>query len=118
MELLGKDLDKLAKVDTFIGNVVEYRLDFIALILHITDFHIETHLRRNLARANHRLVFQSDGLLPTLDVVGFGLAVDFFVFAVVGIETGTTHLLSDHVARKRDDADIVTRRGLHCYDVT
>ena len=118
VETLGKDLNQLAEIDSFVGNVVEDSLDFIALILHVANLHVKPHIGGNLARENHRLMLQGDGLLPTLDIVGLGLAVDFAEFAVLGVEPRATHLLEDHIARQRDDADIVTRSGLDGYNIT
>ena len=62
-------------------------------------------------------MFERNGLLPAFDVVGLGLAVDLLELPVVGIEPRALHLLGHHVARKRDDADVVPRRGLHGDDV-
>ena len=48
------------------------------------------------------------GLLPALDIVGLGLAVDLLELAIVGVEAHTSHLLGNHIACERDGADIVT----------
>ena len=40
VEALGKDLDKLAEVDTLVGDVVEYSLELVALVLHIANLHV------------------------------------------------------------------------------
>ena len=117
MEPLGKDLDKFTEVDTLVGNVVEDSLELIALILHIANLHIQTHIGGNLSRCDHRLVLEGYGLLPALDVVGAGLAVNLLKLAIVGVEAHATHLLSHHIARKRDDADVVTRLCLYGYDI-
>ena len=117
MESFGKDLDKLAEVYTLIGDVVEDSLNLVALILDIANLHIKTHIRSNLSRCNHRLVLQSYGLLPLLDVVGACLAIDLLELAVVGVEACASHLLGHHIARKRDDADVVAGRCLYGNDV-
>ena len=118
MEALCKDLDKFAEIDTALGNVVEDGLDLIALILHVTNLHVKTHVGSNLARLDHRVVLQRNGLLPTLNVVRFCLAVDLFVLAIEGGESRATNLLGYHVARKRDDANVVAGRCLYGNDIT
>ena len=117
METLGKDLDKFAEIDTTLGDVVEDSLDLVALILHVADLHVKTHFGSNLTRLNHRVVLQGDSLLPTLNVVGFGLTVDLLVLAIEGGEARATNLLGNHIARERDDADVVTGRCLHGNNV-
>ena len=117
MESLGKDLDKFAEIDTSLSDVVEDSFDFISLILNISNLHIESHLGRNLARLNHRVVLQRYGLLPALDVVGLGLAVNLLVLAIEGGETRATNLLGNHIARERDDTDVVSGRSLDGHDV-
>ena len=118
METLGKDLDQLAEIDTTLGNVVEDSLDLIALILNISDLHIKTHVGSNLTRLNHRVVLQRDGLLPTLNVVWLCLAVDLLVLAIEGGESRATNLLGHHIARKRDDTNVMTGRCLYGNDIT
>ena len=63
-------------------------------------------------------MLQCYGLLPTLDVVGACLAVYLLELAIVGVEAHAAHLLRHHVARKRDDADVVAWLCLHGDDVT
>ena len=117
MELLSKDLDKLAEIDTTIGNIVEYRLNLIALILNIANLHIQAHIGSDLARANHCFVFEGDGLLPLLDIVRASLAVNLLKLAILRIEAKTLHLACHHIARKRDDTYIVTGRSLYCHNI-
>ena len=107
-ELLGKNLDQLAEIDTFVGDVVEYCLDLIALILNVADLHIQTHIGCNAARADHRVVFEGDGLLPLFDVVGLCLAIDLLELATHRRETDAEHLTRNHIARERNDTDVVT----------
>ena len=117
VEPFGEDLDQFAEVHALVGDVVEDGFDLVALILHVADFHVQAHVGGDLPRGDHRLVLQRDGLLPLFDVVGFGLAVDLLVFAVVGVESRAAHLARHQVARERHDADVVTRRRFDGYDV-
>ena len=114
---LGEDLDQLAEVHALVGDVVEDRLDLVALVLHVADLHIESHFGGDLACGDHRFVLQSDGLLPAFDVVGLSLAVDFLVLAVVGGESRAAHLARHQIARERDDADVVAGRSFDRHDV-
>jgi hypothetical protein len=43
-EFLGKDLNKLAEIDSFISNIVENCFCFISLILNISDLHVQFEL--------------------------------------------------------------------------
>ena len=117
VEPFGEDLDQFAEVHALVGDVVEDSLDLVALILHVADFHVQAHVGGDLPRGDHRLVLQRDGLLPLFDVVGFGLAVDLLVFAVVGVESRAAHLARHQVARERHDADVVARRRFDGHDV-
>lgn len=117
VEPLGEDLDQLAEVHALVGDIVEDGLDLVALVLHVADLHVQSHVGGDLPRGDHRLVFEGDGLLPAFDVVGLGLAVDLPELAVVGVEARAAHLPRDQVARERDDADVVAGRSLHGHDV-
>ena len=117
VEPFGEDLDQFAEVHALVGDVVEDGLDLVALILHVADFHVQAHVGGDLPRGDHRLVLQRDGLLPLFDIVGFGLAVDLLVFAVVGVESRAAHLARHQVARERHDADVVARRRFDGHDV-
>ena len=116
-ELLGENLDQFAEIDPFVGDIVENGLDLIALILHVADLHVEFHVGGDPARADHRIMFERDGLLPFLDIVGFGLAIDFLELAVLRVEAHPLHLAGDQIARQRDDPDIVAGRRLDGDDV-
>ena len=107
-ELLGKNLDQLAEIDALVSDVVEDCLDLIALILNVADLHIQTHLGSDLARTDHRVVFEGDGLLPLLDVVGLGLAVYLLELATHRSKADTEHLTRHHIARERNDTDVVS----------
>jgi len=117
VEPLGEDLDQLAEIDALVGDVVEDGLDLVALILHVADLHVQSHVGGDLARGDHRFVLQGDGLLPFFDVVGLGLTVDLAVFAVEGVEARAAHLPRHEVARERHNADVVARRCLDGHDV-
>ena len=117
VEPFGEDLDQFAEVHAFVGDIVENGLDLVALILHVADLHVESHVGRDLARRDHRLVFQFDGFLPLLDVVGLGFAVYLLEFAVEGVESRAAHLARHQIARERNDADVVAGRSFDRHDV-
>ena len=116
-ELLGENLDQLAEIDPFVGNVIENSLDLIALVFDVADLHIQVQAGRDLARTDHRFVLETDRLLPLFDVVRFRLAVNFLEFAVLRIEPHALHLPGHHVAGQRHDPDVVSGRGLDGHDV-
>ena len=107
-ELLGKNLDQLAEIDALVSDVVENSFDLIALILNVANLHIQTHIGCDTARADHRVVFEGDSLLPLFDVVGFGFAIDLFELAAHRGESDAEHLTRNHIARERHDTDVVT----------
>ena len=117
METLSKDLDKLTEVDTLICDVVEYRLELIALILHIANLHIKTHLGSYLTRCNHSLMLKGYSLLPALNIIRSRLTENLLKLTIIWVEAHTTHLLSHHIARKRDDTNIVTWLRLYSNDI-
>ena len=116
-EALGEDLYQLAEIDAFVGDIVEYGLDLVALVLHVADLHVQSHVGGDLPRLDHGLVFEGDRLLPALDVVGLGLAVNLAELAVERHEARAPHLAQGQLARERHDADVMPRRGLHGHHV-
>ena len=46
---IGKHLDELAEIDALIGNIIEYGLIAVTLILHVADFHVQMQIFGNLA---------------------------------------------------------------------
>ena len=71
-----KVLDELTEVDTLIGNIIEDSLVAIALILDITDFHIQTQALGNLPALNHRLMFAGFCLTVLVHIDWLSLTVD------------------------------------------
>ena len=86
----------------------------------VAETFVITQEERQIA-ARHGIGVRNDDLgrlgpLLRIDIRRYG-TVNLFIFAVVGREARAAHLTRHHVARKRDDADVVARRCLDGHDV-
>ncbi len=63
----------MAEIHPLIGDIIEYRLVAVALILHIADFHVELQARSYLARTYHRVVLAGFRLFIPLKIRRLGL---------------------------------------------
>ena len=115
MEGLCQYSDQLAKVHALIGDIVENGLIAIALILHISDLHVQIQLGRNLTGLNHRIVLSRLCFAVLIQIALFGYAVYFERLAVVRIVSMLTHLEFYQLAGQRHCPDVVTRIGLYGY---
>ena len=76
MEGICKHLDELAEIHTLICDIVEDSLVAIALILHVTDFHLQTQVFGYLTALDHGVVFAALGFLCLVEVHLLGKSVD------------------------------------------
>ncbi len=97
LEGFSQHLDKLAEVDTFVGDVIENCLIAVALIFYVADLHVQLEVSSNLTRADHRLVFASLCLLIAFEVGGLRLAEHTAHFGV-GLDVGLAHLQAHQCA--------------------
>lgn len=74
LEGFGQNLDKLAEVYTFVGDIVENSLIAVALVLYVANLHIEAEAFGYLAGAYHGIVLSGLCLLEFLDVGRLGEA--------------------------------------------
>ncbi len=116
LECIGQYLDELTEVDSLVGNIIEYRLVAVALILDVADFHVELEALGNLARAYHGVVLAGAGFLILLQVVGTRLAEDA-AYLGIGLDVGLAHLQTHECAGERHLAYVVARRGLDSHHV-
>ena len=93
-ESFGKYLNQLAEVHTLVSNVVENSLVAVALIFHITDFHIQIQVQRNLAGTDHGRMFLCFRFVELLHIHRFRFPVDSLYFRI-GLEVGFLHLQRD-----------------------
>ena len=100
-----------------VGDVVEDGLRAVALELHVPDLHLQAQVRRQHAGADHRLLLPGDGILPTLDVVGLGLAVNLPEDRFLRVHAPAFHLPGHDRPLQRDDAEVMARLGLHHDEV-
>ena len=78
MESSSQILDQLTEIHTFVGNIIEDGFVAVALILHITNLHVQSQTFGYLAALNHRGMLTGLCLLELLDVGLAGNAVDTF----------------------------------------
>ena len=117
LEDVGKHLDELAEIHTFVGDIVENRLIAIALLLNVSNLHLKSQIDSDFARANHRVLFACLGLLIALHVSRLGLAEDAQYLGILA-QVHTLHLVLDQTPGKTHATDIVTWIGLDSDPVT
>ena len=116
MESLGKHLDKLAEVHSLIGDIIENRLVAVALILHITDFHLQVEVFGYLSALNHGAVFAALRLAPFVDIHWFRYAI-YALDVVHRLEVRLLDLQFHELSRERHHSDIMTRTCLHSHHI-
>lgn len=116
LECLGKYLDKLTEVYTLVGDVIEYGLVAVALVLNVAYLHVQPQALGNLAGANHGIVFARLGLFVFLDVDRLGEAEYALGFGSI-TPGGTFHAQLGQGPRKGDGSYIVPRSGLYGNEV-
>ena len=68
VEGVGEHLDELSEIYTLVGNIIEYRLVAVALVFHVTDFHLQSKVFGYLSALNHGAVLSSLGLMVFVHV--------------------------------------------------
>ena len=116
MESLGKYLDELAEIHTFISDIVEYRLVAVALVLHVANLHLQAQVFGYLAALDHGGVFAALGLLPLVKVHLLGDAVDA-LDVILRLEVGFLDLQFHESSGECNHTDVVTRVSLHSHEV-
>ena len=94
VELLGEILDQLTEVHAAVGDVVEDGLRAVALELHVPDLHLQAQV-----------------------LVGLGLAVNLPEDRFLRVHAPAFHLPGHDRPLQRDDAEVMTRLGLHHDEV-
>ena len=116
-ESFGKYLNQLAEVHTFVSNVVEDGLIAVALIFHITDFHIQVQVQCDLAGTDHGRMFLCFRFVEFLHIHRFCFPVDSLYFNI-SLEVGLLHLQRDESSRQGYDADVMSRSSFYGNDVS
>ncbi len=109
-------LDQLSEVHASVRDVVEDGLLSVALELHVANLHLQSQILGYLSALYHRLVLASLGLRVFLQVHLAGQAVDA-PWLLALLERRLPHLQPHESSRQRDDAYVVSRRGLHGHYV-
>ena len=117
MEGRSQVFDQLTEVHTLIGDVVEDGLIAVALILHVTDFHVQSQTFGYLTALDHRTMLT--GLcFPTFLQVGLtGNAVDA-LDVISRFQVGLLHLEVHESACQRHNTYVVTRTSLYSHHVS
>ena len=116
MECVGQNLDQLAEIHTFVGYIIEDCLVAVALILHVTNLHLQSQVLCYLSALNHC------GVLAPLSLAAFvqvGLA-RYTVYApyLVGrLQIGFLYLHLHEPSRERHHTDVVSRISFYSHNV-
>ncbi len=116
LEGVGEDFDELPEVDALVGNVVENGFVAIALILNITNLHVELEVFGYAACAHHGVVLAGASLGIFVEVAWLCNTEDALELGG-GFHTGASHLQLYELAGESDAADVVARSGFHCHHV-
>ena len=116
LEGLGENLYQLAEVDTLVGDIIEYGLVAIALILHVADLHVEIQALGNFAGTYHGVVLARLGLLEFLDVGRLGQTEHTLGLGSIAAG-GALHAQLCKCAGKGDGADVMAGSSLYGHDV-
>ena len=116
VEGLGKHLDELAEIHTLIGDIVEYRLVAISLVLHVANLHLQAKDLGYLAALDHGGVLTAFRLLPLVEIHLLGNAVDALDI-ILRLEVCLLDLQLHESAGECNHANVMTRICFHGHDV-
>ena len=116
MEGVCQNANQFAKVNALISNVIENCFVAIALIFHITDFHVQFEFFGYLSALNHGGIFTTARLFPFFNVGGARFAVDAFQVCT-WLKLRLFHLQWHQTSSKGHCANVMPWRGFHSYDV-
>ena len=111
MEGIGKNLDELAEVHTFVSDVIEDSLVAVSLIFYITYFHLQSEIFGYLAALDHGAVFTALSLLAFVKIHLFGDTVDTLDI-ILRLEVCLLNLEFYQSSGQRNHTDVVTRVSL------
>ena len=112
MEGIGKNLDELAEVHTFVSDVIEDSLVAVSLIFYITYFHLQSEIFGYLAALDHGAVFTALSLLAFVKIHLFGDTVDTLDI-ILRLEVCLLNLEFYQSSGQRNHTDVVTRVSLY-----
>ena len=112
MEGIGKNLDELAEVHTFVSDVIEDSLVAVSLIFYITYFHLQSEIFGNLAALDHGAVFTALSLLAFVKIHLLGDTVDTLDI-ILRLEVCLLNLEFYQSSGQCNHTDVVTRVSLY-----
>ena len=80
MEGVSQNLDELSEVNALVGDIVEYRLVAVALILHVAYLHLQSEVLCYLTALYHGAVFAAFCLIILVHVGWLRNAIDALYF--------------------------------------
>ena len=116
MKGVCQHLDQLSEIHTLVGNIIEYGLVAVALIFHITDFHLQIKVLGYLTTLDHGVMLSRFGLIILVHIHGFGNTVNAFD-VVSRLEVGLLDLQFHQSSRERHHTDVMSGIGFHGNDV-
>ena len=117
MEGGGEVFDQLTEVHTLVGDVVEDGFVTVALVLHVTDLHVQTEVFGNLPTLYHRAVLPLLGLAVFFHIHRLGQSIH--TLDVVGrFQVRLFDLQLNQSAGQCHHTDVMTRISLHGHHVT
>ena len=117
MESVGKHLDELAEVDTLIGYIIENSLIAVALILHITNLHLQAKVLGYLSALNHCAVLTALSLVILVHIHRLGNAVDP-LYVVSRLKVGLLQLQFNESSGKCHGTDVMSRTCFNSHYIT
>ena len=91
VECVGKYLDELSEIHTLVSDIVEYGLVAVALIFHVTDFHLKSKVFSYLSALNHCAMLTSFGFIILVHVCWTGYTV-YALDVISRLEVGFLYL--------------------------
>ena len=117
MESLGENLDELSEVNTFVCDVIEDSLVAVALVFHVTDFHLQSEVFSYLSAFNHGVVFPGLSLPVLIHVDGSCNSV-YPLDIVSRLEVSLFNLFFHEASSECHYADVVSWVSLNRHDVS
>ena len=117
-ERLGIDLNQLPEIDTSVSNIVEDGFASVALVLHVTNLHLELHVLGNLSCPYHRFVLECMCLFGTLEVSLGSETVDDACLEMLDVDAAFAHLEDDELSDQRHFAYIVSGIAFHGHHLS
>ena len=116
MEGVSQNLDELSEVNALVGDIVEYRLVAVALILHVAYLHLQSEVLCYLTALYHGAVFAAFCLIILVHVSRLCNAIDALYF-VGRLQICLLHLQFYKSSGQRHYSDVVSGTCFYSHGV-